>query len=156
VPRPNRKPPAALKKARKEFLRRDLAMGAAAKLERMFAEGSEEFPSVVDRLWEMFNDDGEIVSEKFDKDGNVTSRTTRPRVDIKQKIQIATLYGQFTAIKEQTLAEVGLGKGGPKKVENHTHATQINLTVEEVDQLPEALKAKLTRHILDEASKGQM
>ena len=145
---------ASMKKVKDEFLRRDRAMGAASQLEIMFAEGSDDFPPVVETLWRMFNDDSVEVSERFNKDGDVISRSEKPRVTTKEKIAIAQSMAHFIGLKEQALAEVGLGKSGPKKVENHTHATQINLTVEEVDQLPDALRAKLTAHMLDDASKG--
>ena len=43
------------------FLKHDLCMEAVGRMEVMFAEGDERFPSAVETMWELLNDDREFM-----------------------------------------------------------------------------------------------
>ena len=127
-----------------DFLRRDRAMKCLSWLEQMVTEGDPQFPSIAKVLHEMVHDDAMLlVGERLNKEGDVVARVFRPRVEAKIKAQIAQSLMRVVAMRDRALDEMGLSRVGPKVVENHAHFTQVNLTVEEFQQLPEPIREKL-------------
>lgn len=145
----------SLAEANDSFLQRERALQAASKMEVMFAHGDDRFPSMVDSLWEMFNDDSELVTEKFDKDGGLKERSTRPKVDAKQKVAIANAFSRFIGLKDLALSERGLSRvsNGPKQQNNYF--SQINLSSEDLARLPEDVRRKIVDARLDGFTAGQ-
>lgn len=115
--------------------RRARALAAVDKMEEMLSEGHGGFPSMVQTLWEMFND---------------------PTVDAKQRVAIANTFLRITAAKEIALAEKGLSKRGPKTVEHHQHLTLVfNKTEAEIAAMEPAARELYLGLALDAVAKGR-
>lgn len=132
-------------KAQQELLRRDRAMRAARKIDVLVARGDGISPSVVDTLWAMLNDDSKVVltERTLSADGTVLEikETEKVRVDSKQKIVIAQAFMRVAALRDLVLAERGLSKHGPRKVENHLHVTNIfNKTEAQIEAMEPAAR----------------
>lgn len=147
----------SLAKANDSYLNRERALKAAARMELLFAEGDERFPSVVDTLWQMFNDESELVTEKYGKEGEIRERSTRPRIDAKQKVAIANAFARFIVIKDTALADRGLSRAasGPKTQNNYFSQNNLNLSPDDLDRLPEDVRRKIVDARLDAFSPGQ-
>lgn len=123
--RPN--PLAAKSKAEIKFLDRERAMSSVAEIERLFVEGDDDFPPVTKSLWLIYND---------------------PDTSVKDRIKIAETLARFIGLRERALAEAGVGKKGPKKVVNNNTFTQVNLSHDELQSLPEDIRDKLVKQTL--------
>lgn len=106
-------------------------LDAADVIERitaLFVRGDGLNPSMVETAWMLYNDDA-------------TDDEGRLRVTAADKVRIFKAFAEMVGVREIALAQRGL-KAAPGKVVNHTHFTQINLSVEEFEKLPEDLKRR--------------
>ena len=96
------------------------AAKAAARMERCLASGDGPRPSMVETLWDMFND---------------------PGTDAKVRLNIANLFARSTLLREQVARKAGLSRfnAGEKKTQT------INITIEELKLLPSEQRALLER-----------
>lgn len=85
-----------------------LAARATARMEQVLFSGVDDRPSMVAALEAMFFDDRVLEDERFDKEGNVTSVTRKPRVSVKEKTNIAALFMRQTLSRERMMRHLGL------------------------------------------------
>ena len=117
----------------REAADRRLAINAAMHLEDYLVAGDQRFPSMIETMWRMFND------EEFDDHG-------RYRVSPKDKTVIFQAFARLTGVKEAVLAERGLKGQSAKNVTNNF--LQVNLSMEELKALPVEAQERLLKQQL--------
>lgn len=109
----------------REAKRRRKALDGVDRMEELLVLGDGSLPSMIETLWQMFNDDSTVPYGQGE----------RPKVPPETKLAIANLFADKISLKRQAEAAIGL-RAGPKKVEHHQHLTLVfNKTKEEIEAM---------------------
>ena len=126
--------------AEHEAKRRNRALDLLPVVEKLCLDGDEKFPSVIETLWSMLNDDTMLESPKGD----------RPLVDSSVKVKIATKLLDLSALGKEVEAAKGLSKI-VKKAETHNHLTIVfdkalaDATTPEARETLEAVRLEMAK-----------
>ena len=121
--------------------RRNRALDFLPEVEKLCLDGDGRFPSVVQTLWKMFNDDTILESPKGDHE--------RVKSETRAKIGFELL--KLSALGKQVEQEKGLLKSA-KKTETHNHLTIFNFTTDQWQALPPIEREVIERLRLRAAS----